>query len=140
MTKNSNSLESSINLSKWNSYFDVGKKTIRISGSNFTGYECVFINEKLVSQKRNWTFKSTHKIKLNDVDYEVAIELLSIFRPKINIKLIKDNIIIDEDFIFTKEADNNNDKTFKIILGLLLGASTSILTYKFLLWFLEGSQ
>lgn len=114
-------------ISQWNSYFDIDDRTVHISGSNLTGYEYVYVDEELVSKKLNWTFKSSHKISIDNVIYQISIELLSVLQPQIKISVCKEGALVDEDYIFN-QAHKNSWKPFAI--GMFCGGIAMYLSYK----------
>ncbi len=109
------------NLRQWNSYFDLDEHTIRVSGSNLSGREYVYIDDVLVTKKLNWTFKSVHSISLDGEHYEITIELLSILKPKIHITLCKEGNKVDEDFIFIRPQQEQNPVKQIAVTLILLG-------------------
>lgn len=128
-------------ISQWNSYFDIGDSTIRICGSNLSGGESVFINDELVSKKYNWTFKSSHQVYFEGKHYKITVELLSVIRPQIRIRVLHDGVLVDEDFIFPKDGKDMSTKT-QIARGLsaalLAGVVTYILVKMLSTWLMGG--
>jgi len=117
----------------WNAYFDIGDDTIRVSGSYFSGRESIYVNEKKVSEKVNWTFKSQHKFSFAGSHYDVIIELLGIFNPQIRVQLLRQGDVIDEDYIFKNTADGKHQKLsflISIVVFFLAGfASYWLVSY-----------
>lgn len=113
----------------WTSYIDVGEHALRITGSNFTGSEYVYLDEKLVSKKVSWLLKSTHRVNIDGVQYSLVIELLSLLRPQISIKLMKGRKVIDEDLISHVYGGKHNTVLTQFLVGLAVGGITGVLAY-----------
>ena len=82
---------------KFISYFDIGEHTIKMDISTLTARESVFIDEALVSNKRNLGEHSIHQFKLNNEDYEIEVDIKNAFTGPIDITLKKEGIAIDGD-------------------------------------------
>ena len=125
-------------ITQWNSYFDLAEHTVRVSGSNLTGHEYVYLDDELVSKKLNWTFKSSHQITLNGQDYVIVIELLSVMTPQIRVQLVQGGQVIDEDYIFKNDGSARRHSLAHFGVGLLGGFVGGYLTFKLLFWIFGG--
>ena len=121
--------------SMWNSYFDVGEDTIKVSGSHFTGYEYVYVNDQLVSKKLNWTFRSKHNVSVDGQSHEVLIELLSLLKPQIRIQVIKNGDAIDEDYIF-KYGESGKKQLSNVWISVGFAFVTGMISYFLVSWFI----
>lgn len=122
----------SLTLTQWHSYFDIGEHTIRVTGSNLTGSEHIYVDEHLVSKKLNWRFKSSHTFTIDEQSYTIVIELLQLLKPKIKVELCKDNAIIDHDFVFGPSQRGNS--WLSIGVGLACGFVTGMGMYYIVEW------
>lgn len=56
---------------------------ITLVGSSFSGKECVYLNNKLISEKRTFKLESSHKIEFEGTTYKIVIKVKSILQCKI---------------------------------------------------------
>ena len=70
-------------------YFQDGDDQIACFGSYFTGKEEVYINDELVSEKRNINVKSKHQFELSGNTFNVKFEMLNILTGKLQCSLFK---------------------------------------------------
>ena len=70
-------------------YFQQGDNQIACFGSYFSGKEEVYINDELVSSKRNFGFKSAHEFELEGSTYRVIYAVLNPFTGKIEFASLK---------------------------------------------------
>lgn len=110
-------------LSHWYSYFDIGIHTVTISGSYLTGSESVYIDDNLVSKKTNWTFKSKHRVVIDEQSIDIVIELLELFKPQIRVQLYREDNLIDEDYLCEGKRNSAN-----LTLSLLVSVSVAFIS------------
>lgn len=110
-------------LNHWYSYFDVGIHTVTVSGSYLTGSESIYIDDNLVSKKTNWTFKSKHKVVIDEQPIDIVIELLALFKPQIRVQLWKEDNLADEDYLCEDKRNSANLK-----LSLLVSISVAFIS------------
>jgi hypothetical protein len=83
-----------ISKSGYKFYFQEGDNQIACFGSFFSGKEDVYINDDLVSTKRNFGFKSVHKFEFEGTKYSVIYELKNAISGKLDCSLLKGNMQI----------------------------------------------
>ena len=64
-------------------------REINLWGSKFTGKEIVCVNEKIISEKRTYGFKSVHSFNIDDDNYEIELEVVNPFTENMSCTLIK---------------------------------------------------
>jgi hypothetical protein len=80
------------------SYFDVGKHTIKVDLSSVSARESIFVDEVLVSKKRNWqSQKSIHEFEIEGQSFEIVIDIKNSFAGPIEVTLKQDGADIDGD-------------------------------------------
>lgn len=70
-------------------YFKAGDNQIACFGSFFTGKEDVYVNDELVSSKRNFGFKSAHEFEIEGVKYRVVYDLVNLITGKVECSFFK---------------------------------------------------
>jgi hypothetical protein len=124
MTKIPSTSQASFIKGLWFIFRD-GDREIAAHGSTL-GQERIFVNGKLVSQKRSLSKKSTHQFIFEGNMYEIMFVMPKTSITEMECSLTKDNICIE---IF-KAHYNYPSKIkifFNIIVGLLFGALLGIL-------------
>jgi len=96
--------KSKLGVTGWESYFDLGDDTIKVWGSSCSGLERVYLNNNLVSEKRNWRFSSSHKLQSAGHELEVKIIVVSILTGEIRLELWCDGELLDSDDLSMKQA------------------------------------
>jgi hypothetical protein len=70
-------------------YFQQGDNQIACFGSFFSGKEEVYINDELVSSKRNFGFKSVHEFELEGIKYHVNYHIINQFTGRVECSFLK---------------------------------------------------
>lgn len=84
---------------RFQSYFDIGNHAIAFIGSTVNGKEQVYVDEALVSEKRSFGLKSSHKFIVEGKPYTIAVKVKNVFSGKFEIQLYQGSTLIDEDSI-----------------------------------------
>src|SRR5699024_9321576 len=87
------------------SLFDHNGHVITLSTGLFDGAERVFVDDRLVSRKRNWKFRSSHAFNIDGVNYEITIAmpdgffhcLAGLFTGHFTVTLKADGEVVDRD-------------------------------------------
>jgi len=82
---------------KFISYFDIKESTVKVDLSTLTARESVFVDEILVSKKRNLGDHSIHNFTINNKKYELEVDIKNAFTGPIDITLRSDGKAIDGD-------------------------------------------
>jgi len=100
-------------------YFQDGDNQIACFGSYFTGKEEVFINDELVSDKRNQKVASAHLFKHGEDDFKVTFEMRNILTGRLECSLYKNGQFIKS---YEQSSLLNNPKTsLKVLFGCFFG-------------------
>lgn len=82
--------------SLWNGiwcYFEIDGHDIAFFGSCFNGMERVYVDDELVSERRNLVnFKGTHSFKIDDSEYVLVFELENMITGKYTCSLGKPGV------------------------------------------------
>lgn len=79
------------------SYFDHDEYTITCIASMLSGKEQIYVNEKLVSAKRSFRFKSAHHFMLGTKNATVIVRVAHIFKGPYIIEFWLDGHKVDSD-------------------------------------------
>lgn len=75
-------------------YFHEGDNQIACFGSFFSGKEEVYINDDLVSTKRNFGFKSIHEFELEGTKYSVIYDVVNAITGKVECSFLRGRLNI----------------------------------------------
>jgi hypothetical protein len=117
--------EGSIKEGIWFVFENDGNK-ICVWGSSFNGKEIIYLNDQIVSEKRNVKFKGKHQFKDNNGnEFEVEFETVSTLKGELKCDIIKNGNRIKT---FTAKYIKPKNKKFNIIfliffilLGVIIG-------------------
>ncbi|CAE6948768.1 hypothetical protein ACOMICROBIO_GDFFDHBD_03504 [Vibrio sp. B1REV9] len=76
------------------SYFEWKGHDITVQCSMLSGKEWVYVDDVLVSEKRNWRLKSSHPINIENDDLEIQLHMH--FFGAVAVYLIRDKKCVDE--------------------------------------------
>ena len=100
-------------------YFQDGDDQIACFGSYFTGKEEVYVNDELISDKRNQRIHSGHQFNIGDNDFKVMFEMRNILTGKLECSLYKNGQFIKS---YEQSSLLNNPKTsLKVLFGCFFG-------------------
>ena len=115
-------------------YFNDQELRITAHGSGYSGKETVYLNDEVVSDKRNLGMRSSHKFRHQDNNYEVRFEVTSLLKGGVECSLYRNGQHIATE---TKAfLDKNNKAGYKQIIfcfiaGLVFGGLCAFLTHYF---------
>lgn len=75
-------------------YFQEGDNQIACFGSFYSGKEDVYINDDLVSTKRNFGFKSVHRFELDGTKFSIVYHLKNLLSSRVDCSFLKENELI----------------------------------------------
>ena len=75
-------------------YFDDEGTQIVAHVSALTGKEVVFVDDEIVSNKRNFRLQATHSFAHKERQYEVTIAMVSLIKGAINCRLQRDGVLL----------------------------------------------
>ena len=75
-------------------YFDDNGTPITAFGSAVSGREKVFVDDELVSSKRNWRFSTHHDFTWNDTPYRVEFKVTDWRTGELTCSLSKDGTLV----------------------------------------------
>ena len=101
-------------------YFQDGDNQIACFGSYFTGKEEVFVNDELVSDKRNQKIASGHLFKHGKDDFEVRFEMRNILSGRLECSLYKNGQFI-KSYQKSSLLNNSPRASLKVIAGCFFG-------------------
>jgi hypothetical protein len=107
----------------WFYFEDAGLK-ITAFGSGFSGKEIVYINDEIVSEKRNYRFKSTHYIQHNGARYKVSFEMKNMITGELICSLTKNNELLHTEskaYISNKNGSGYKTLLWIFLIGLVAG-------------------
>ena len=100
-------------------YFQDGDDQIACFGSYFTGKEEVYVNDELISNKRNQRIHSVHQFNIGDNDFKVMFEMRNILTGRLECSLYKNGQFIKS---YEQSSLLNNPKTsLKVLFGCFFG-------------------
>ena len=79
------------------SYFDFGEHCIKVETACLSGKECVFLDDQIVSERRNWKYLSVHHFTVDGKAAEVRVSTVSILKGPIHIELYVGGVYVDSD-------------------------------------------
>ena len=127
------------------SYFDLGEDAIRVETSILSGREWVYLNEKLVSKKLSWRFKTVHKLTVQGKAVEVVVQLSGRFCTSIQIELWVEGALKDSDQWDLRRMTGTvpgQKKPWPLMATLLIiflsGIGWAYLGYKLATWLYGG--
>lgn len=99
-------------------YFDIDGIKITAFGSGFSGKEIIYVNDDIVSEKRNYKFHSSHRIEVDGRHFEVSFEMKSMVTGELICCLFENgNLIATETRAYIQGNMLSNKWT---LLGLFL--------------------
>ncbi|MFT6285234.1 MAG: hypothetical protein ACJAXM_001717 [Arenicella sp.] len=114
-------------------YFQDGDNQIACFGSFFTGKEEVYINDDLASSKRSVGFKSKHKFKFAENDYQIEYEMKNILTGRLTCTFLKNKHLIKQQEQTSISFIKDPKKAVLLIGGcFLVGFLSGIAGYIFL--------
>jgi hypothetical protein len=127
------------------SYFDLGEDAIRVETSILSGREWVYLNEKLVSNKLSWRFKTVHPLTVQGKAVEVVVSLSGRFCSSIQIELWVEGALKDSDEWDLRRMTGTapgQKKPWPLMTTLLIiflsGIGWAYLGYKLATWLYGG--
>ncbi len=127
------------------SYFDLGEDSIRVETSILSGREWVYVNEKLVSNKLSWRFKTVHPLTVQGQTVEVIVKLSGRFRTAIQVELWVEGTLKDSDEWDLRRMTGTapgQKKSWPLQATLLIiflsGIGWAFLGFKFATWLYGG--
>ncbi|RUO43757.1 hypothetical protein CWE15_00705 [Aliidiomarina taiwanensis] len=122
-------------------YFEHAGREIIFKFSLYSGKERVFVNGELVSEARNWRFKSTHYFTYQGTRYQLQIamkrSLTGLLVGQSTIELEADGVLVDSDeFNYLKNSGPFSWKKFFLsllpyfIIGAVVGFCVSFFSIK----------
>jgi len=103
-------------------YFQDGVDSIVLHGSSWSGKETVYFNDDPVSELRNLDLESAHAFTMNGQKYEVRLNMTSIWRGELLVRLFKNEKLVGEQRkAFFKEKQAKKILAFSTLAGLLTG-------------------
>lgn len=126
-------------------YFEHLGREIVFRFSLYSGKERVFVDDKLVSETRNWHFKSSHEFQIDGVYYELVLalkkNLKGLLLGEATIELKANGQLIDSDeFSYMKVSQKGGSFSWKkffvnlvpyFIIGAVVGFSVAYFSLKF---------
>jgi hypothetical protein len=108
-------------------YFQEGDDQIACFG-NFTGKEEVYINDELVSSKRNFGFKSVHQFEIQARQYSVIFDVINPLIGKVECSFLKGrkNIATQSISLF---SDNPKQGAGIVVWCFIIGFTFGALGY-----------
>lgn len=118
------------NKSAYKFYFQEGDNQIACHGSYFTGKEEIYLNDDLVSSKRNFGFKGVHQFDIKGDQYSVIYELSNLLSGKITCTFMKGrkSIAVQSQSLFSKDPKM---ATAIMLLCFIAGFTCAGLGYAF---------
>ena len=113
-------------------YFQDGDNQIACKANFYNGKEYVYINDELVSEKRNIGFKTVHKFEFESNPWQVTFDVVNLITCKTECVVIKNKKIIGR-----KTLDPFSWKAlFKFfIYGVIFGATVMTAAYSLGRWY-----
>lgn len=90
-------MKSTFSLSGMKTYFDVGDHVIEVFLSSFSGKEVVTVDGKVVAEKRNWRYRSSHEFMLDGARFRVDVTIISLLKGQSRIDLYRNGEYVDHD-------------------------------------------
>ncbi|MFT5923702.1 MAG: hypothetical protein ACI9LE_000687 [Paraglaciecola sp.] len=111
-------------------YFQADDNQIACFGSYFSGKEEVYINDELVSSKRNFGFKSVHELELEGTKYRVIYDIINPFIGKVECSFLKGrkSIATQSQSLF---SDNPKAGASIVLWCFIIGFTFGALGYTF---------
>lgn len=106
-----------------------GNNLIHIHGSNINGKESVYLNNELVSEKRNLHKKSEHEFEdKNNNSYQIEISVSDLYKGSLECKVYKNDELIKtfKTILNTAKKKQTLSLIILIVLGGISGAIISI--------------
>lgn len=113
-------------------FFDIDGVTIRFWASAANGKEEVWVDERLVSSKRNFRFSSVHTFIAAGHSYEVRYITQSMFKGRMRCELYRDGLLVDSDDIVIDQTAAWKDPVRRrrvIAVMLLMAGFGAVLGY-----------
>ncbi|GMM85407.1 hypothetical protein ABMY35_02320 [Pseudoalteromonas sp. BZB3] len=113
-------------------YFQDGDNQIACKANFYNGKEYVYINDELVSEKRNIGFKTVHEFEFESNPWQVTFDVVNLITCKTECVVIKNKKIIGR-----KTLDPFSWKAlFKFfIYGVIFGATVMTAAYYLGRWY-----
>jgi len=113
-------------------YFQDGDNQIACKANFYNGKEYVYINDELVSEKRNIGFKTVHEFEFESNPWQVTFDVVNLITCKTECVVIKNKKIIGR-----KTLDPFSWKAlFKFfIYGVIFGATVMTAAYSLGRWY-----
>ena len=105
----------------FNFHFKVGKHDVHAWGSAKSGNEKLFLDGDLVSKKWSFTKTSVHRFRLDDVNYEVELRVVSLVTGELHCSLIKDGVHVETQKQVAKYTADKNVAKWRLVLHMLAG-------------------
>jgi len=118
-------------------YFQEGDNQIACFGSFVSGKEEVYVNDELVSVKRNLGFKGVHQFTIEDSAYSIVYELTNILSGKVKCSFLKGTKTLS---LQSQSIFSDNPKTaggiilWCFFVGFVFGALGYTVSQFFLGW------
>ncbi len=75
-------------------FFDIDGKKVAAHGSSWSGRELVFIDDELVSDKRNYRFNSEHKFKIGERDCRLQFKVTNWLTGELVCSLFEEDALL----------------------------------------------
>ena len=110
-----------------NIVFKDNSKTIRIWGSGWTGREKIWVNDKLVSDRRSFGFNPWHRFDFDDHLYEVIINVDGENFGAILVSILKDGVLTYRAQTNNVTKTKNGKPSLAYAISVLIGAIAGFL-------------
>lgn len=119
-------------------YFQDGDNQITCKANFLNGKEYIYINDELVSEKRNLGFKSKHKFQHEDTSWTVTFDVINMLTSETECLVLKGDRVIGRKAL--KPFEKNPKLVIKafttfFFYGLIFGASFAIVGYFIGRWY-----
>jgi len=116
-------------------YFEDAGVRVTAHGSGYSGQETVYVNDEVVSDKRNLGMKSSHEFCHMGNDYEVRFQVTNLLTATVACALYKNGEYVTTE---TKAYRNMDGKSalkpisLFFVAGLIFGGLAAWLTHQFI--------
>jgi hypothetical protein len=114
----------------WFFFEDDGNK-IAMHGSAISGKETIYVNDEVVSETRNYKFKSDHLFEINGVEYNVEFKMKSMLKGELLCSLYRENKLLTTESKAYFQKDNKTILLTSLGAGFLVGLTIAFIFLKF---------
>jgi hypothetical protein len=112
-------------------FFEDDNNKIAMHGSAISGKETIYVNDEVVSETRNYRFKSEHLFKIKGVKYKVEFKVKNMLKGELVCRLFREDKLLKTETKAYFQKDNKTILITSLATGFITGLVIAFVFLKF---------